>query len=102
MEAKQIARALTDMSTTGEFFLEGEMKDGRIVIEKYGEDTVDILTVQEAIRYARVFALSSAVKCNDALEFLREHKYLGHPEMQRTARIINDFLERGLEITRSI
>lgn len=93
VKAKQIAEALTEMSTTGADFLEGEMEDGRIVIERYsGEGLEEQMTIEGAIQYAGVFALGGATKCHDALTFLQKHDSLD--EIMPTARRLIQFNAR--------
>ena len=76
-KAKQIAGQLTEISTTGEDFLAGEMDDGKIVIERYSDENCEeVMPVAEAIKYAGIFAIDGAVKCRNALTFLAEHNCL--------------------------
>ena len=71
-EARDIAKQLNDMSTTGEDFLAGH--NGEVVIERWlDKESLDIMAPQEAIAYALAFAADGAKKCLDALEFLIEN-----------------------------
>ena len=91
-QAKEIAEELTEMSTTGEDFLAGEMEDGKIVIERYSDENCEEqMTPTEAIRYARKFAINGVIKCCDALLFLDKHGLLnGHTltEQETEARLL--------------
>ena len=75
-QAEDLAAALTEMSTTGEDFLAGEI-DGEIIISRYdGEGLEADMTPEEAIHYATIFAYNGAKKCRMAVEFLRQHDKL--------------------------
>lgn len=99
-KAWDLAKALTDMATTGEDFLAGHTGE-EIVIERYlpgkeGKELVDQMTVDEAIAYTRVFAIDGATKCQMALEFLVENDtdanqlVFVNPPLKRALRIIKE------------
>ncbi len=99
-EAKELAETLTEMSTTGEDFLAGKSNE-EIVIERYFDDKLqDLMTVSEAVAYARTFAIDGASKCQMALEFLVENDTdtsqlkFASPPLKQALKIIGEANER--------
>ena len=78
-EAEILAAKLTDMSTTGDDFLAGDI-DGDIIIERYINDSGNIedvvckpMTIYEAVNYAYIVASDGITKCQMALELLKQY-----------------------------
>lgn len=70
-DAQQIAAELTEMSTTGEDFLAGEINGG-ITIDRWDDTESYVMSVEDAIQYADVFIQDGIKKVKLARKFLEE------------------------------